>query len=230
MIKYVYIALAVTGVFTAAFIAGRNSTRKERSEQQANLIAARDSIETYSVKIAGLRTYVSEKDAIILTQKDAIAAGIIERERLRKLHFAELVANAELAGTIDILRDSLKIPPEIQIVTVKDTIEGNYQALRIPWEWPYESEYVKLAFGIHANKKGYFNLSVPFSGTISIGYVKSGFFKTTPKGVFTTDNPYLKVKQMDILIVEDRKKWYEKWWLHVLVGAATAEAVHQYLK
>jgi hypothetical protein len=172
-----------------------------------------------------LRNSVYEKNAIILSQDESIKAGIIERDRLKALHLKDLITNTDLSGTIQILRDSLKLPASVQFITIHDS-SGTYPVVRLPYEWPYSDKYVTLTTGIRANKIGYFSLSVPFSGTISVGYVRSGLFKTTPKGIFTTENPYIKVNSMKVLIVEEPKRFYDKFWFHALCGGIIVEGAN----
>lgn len=227
--KWIPLICLFLGVLLISFIAGRCSTKKERSTSMANLRAVRDSVHTYKVVINDLENTVYEQGAVVLTQSDAIKVGIIERERLRKLNIKELITNTGLSGTIQILRDSLKLPPDVQFVTIKDT-SGTYLAVKVPYQWQFSDQYISLTTGIGTSKTGWFKLQVPFSGTISVGYIKSGFLKTTPKGVFTTLNPYIKIDNMDVLIVQDKDKFYNKTWFHMLAGAVILETGHQLLK
>lgn len=214
---------------TAMFFLGKCSTEADRKKSIENLIAARDSVQSYTIEIGGLKNTVSEQNAMILTQKEAIKAGIVDRDRLKALHLKDLVTNAELTATIRILRDSLDLPPDVVFVTVKDT-SGSRLAVVLPYEWKYSDEYLSLTTGIRLNKKAYFDVALPISGTMSIGHVKSGMFKTVPKGVFTTENPYLKVNQMDILIIEEPKTLFQKTWFHIFVGSVATIGVLQLLK
>ena len=83
---------------------------------------------------------------------------------------------------------------------------------------------------MNANRTAYFGMSVPVSGTMTIGYKKAGFLKTKPVGVFTSPNPYLQINNMDILIVQERKKWYQYWYVHALGGIIVWESVKQLYK
>jgi len=225
---FLYVCLAAAMVAIAFFI-GRCSSGALRKQQTGNLIAARDSVAHSVVEINSLQNYVATKNALILTQADAIKAGIVEREKLKALHLKELVTNADLTGIIKILRDSLKLPPEIQFVTIKDT-SGSYLAVRVPYQWKYTDKFVSLTTGIRLNKLGYFDLAVPFSGTMSIGYVRSGFLKTKPVGLFTSENPYLVINNMDILIVQDKKNLFQRTWFHMLMGGAIVETANILLR
>jgi hypothetical protein len=227
--KTIWLICAFLSVLGIGYLAGCNRLRKERALNVANIIAMKDTIKHSFVTIDGLRNSVYEKNAIILSQDESIKAGIIERDRLKALHLKDLLTNTDLSGTIQILRDSLKLPPEVQFVTIHDS-SGTYPAVRLPYEWPYSDKYVTLTTGIRLNKTGYFNLSVPFSGTISVGYVRSGLFKTVPKGIFTTENPYIKVSSMDVLIVQEPKRFYDKFWFHALCGGIIVESANILLK
>jgi hypothetical protein len=223
--KTIWLILAFLSVLGIGYLGGCNRLRKERALNTSNLIAIRDSVKHSFVTIDGLRNSVYEKNAIILSQDESIKAGIIERDRLKALHLKDLITNTDLSGTIQILRDSLKLPASVQFITIHDS-SGTYPVVRLPYEWPYSDKYVTLTTGIRANKIGYFSLSVPFSGTISVGYVRSGLFKTTPKGIFTTENPYIKVNSMKVLIVEEPKRFYDKFWFHALCGGIIVEGAN----
>lgn len=213
-----------------SFIAGKCSTHKDRDIQISNLRAARDSVYQSFVEIGGLKYTVSTKDAIILSKDDALQAQIIENDRLKALQIKELVTNVELSGTINILRDSLKLPINTVFITIKDTSGVNQDYIRIPVQFLKVSDrYVKLNAGVNINKTAWYNLSVPVTGEISIGYVRAGFLKTKPVGIFTSSNPHLTVNSMDVLIVKEPDKFYNKTWFHVVAGAVAIEGLRIFL-
>jgi len=216
-------------ILLMAYYCGRHSTSATIGLHTRNLKAARDSVRHYSVTINGLNNSVAERDAIILSKDQAIEAGIIEKERLKALHMKELVSNAKLKGEIEIFKDKLKLPrdKEVVFVPVKDTSGISHDYLRIPFTLLDEKEeYISLKAGMNEDKTAFYHLEVPVSGEMSVGYVKAGFLKTKPVGVFTTKNPYLKVSNMDILITPEKKKWYESFWVHALVGGAAVEGIN----
>lgn len=223
--------LAFICVLSAAFFCGRYSTKKERSQHISNLIAARDSIKHYIIEVNSLELRVSEKGAIILTQHQAIQAGIIEREYLKKLHIKDLITNTELSGIIERQDSLLSLPPKTEYITVKDTsgITKNY--VRYPFQLlSLHDEYLNLDAGMDANRKAWYDLTVPFSGNIAVAYQKDGFMKAKPVGIFTSSNQYLNVKDMNVLIVKDSQKWYQKTWVHMLAGGLIVETAHQLAK
>jgi hypothetical protein len=215
---------AVIGLILVSFIFGKCSTKQERSQQIANLAASRDSINESFVVINGLKHQVSTRDAIILTKDEAIKVGLLEQERLKKLHLKEIVTNTELQGRIEILKDSLKLLPGTTIITIRDTTGLPSEYLRIPFKLLDEkTKWLSLSAGLDSSDLAWYKLSVPVSGEMTIGYMKTGFLKTKPVGLFTTENPNLVINQMDITIIQDKKKWFDKWWVHALGGAVAIE-------
>ena len=229
--KYSIIIGAFLALLSLSFLLGRCSTKKERSQQIANIVAARDSVKHLTIEVNGLKLDVSEKNATVLTLQDAVKAGIIEKEYLKALHLKELVTNAELQGYIKILKDSLALVPGTTIVTIKDTSGIPHDYIKLPFTLlDIKEKDVSLIAGMNINRTPYYSLNIPFAGSVTIGYKKSGFLKTTPVGIFSTDNQYLKVNQMDILIVQGKQKWYSKWWLHAIGGAVLVESARILLK
>lgn len=229
--KTIWLILAFLCVLSIGYFAGCNRLRKERGLNVANIIAIRDTVKHYSVEIDGLENSVAEKNAIILSQTDAIKAGLIERDLLKKLHISDLVTNTSLTGTIKVLRDSLNLPPNTIFITIKDTSGKYNDYVKVPFQLLNVNEkYLSLDAGMRINRKAYFNLSVPFTGQISVGYKKTGLFKTTPVGIYTSDNPYIHINSMDVLIIEDKKGLFTKWWFHALFGGAIVETANILLK
>jgi hypothetical protein len=223
LILYVALFLSVLGM---GYVGGRYSTKEARKLGIDNLIAARDSVKTSTITIAGLQNTVFEKDAIILSKDDAIRTGLLERERLRKLHLKEVATNVELNGIIKVLKDSLALPPDVVFITVKDSSGMSYPAVKIPYEWKYNDNFIALTTGIRLDKRSYFKLDIPFTAELTVGYKKSGFLKATPTGILTTTNPYLTVDRMDVLILKKEEKWFQKTWVKILFGGALVEGLN----
>jgi hypothetical protein len=220
----IIIVCIAVGLILVAFICGKCSTRHERSQQIANLAASRDSIIASYIVINGLKNSVSVRDAIIVTKDEAIQVGLLEQDRLKKLHLKEIITNAELQGNIQILKDSLKLLPGTTFITIKDTNGISSDYIKIPVTIIDEiSKWITISAGVHANKQAWYDLDVPVTGIMTIGYQKTGFLKTKPVGIFTSENPYLLINQMDITIIQDKQKWFQKWWVHTLGGIVVFE-------
>jgi hypothetical protein len=229
--RVLFIVAVVVAFFMLAFVAGRCSTRQERDNQMNNLLALQDTVHASVVTINGLKSTVFEKQSLILTQKQAIDVGIVEQERLKKLALKEIATNAELEGTIKVLRDSLKLVPGTTIITVKDSSGITADYVKIPFTLLNEEEKnLHLIAGMNLNKTAYFDLTVPFTGTMTVGYKKAGLFKTTPVGVFTTTNPYIRINTMDVVIIQQPKDVFSKWWFHMALGAGAFYGIQYGIK
>jgi hypothetical protein len=225
-----FIVGAVIALLLTAYFVGRCSTKAARDLATDNLIAARDSVHSLVVTINGLSTQVFEQKAMILTQKEALAVSELEKETLKKLHLKDVITNSELTGEIKILRDSLAIVPGTTIITVKDTAGLAHDYVRIPFTLLHVQEkYLQLDAGMNVNRTAYFDLHTPFTGKIIVGHKKDGLFKTVPVGIFTTPNPYITISNMDVVIVQENKPWYDHWWLHMIVGGAAFEVTRRLL-
>jgi len=223
------------GLFLAllslSYALGRRSARQERDNQTGNLIAARDSVHTSSVTINGLKNSIWEKNAIILGQKQAIEVGIVERDLLKKLHIKDLITNTELSGIIKRQDSLLSLPPNTVFITVKDSSGITQDYIKVPFQLlNINDEYLSLDAGMDMNRLAWHKLSVPFDGIVSVGFKKSGFLKADPVGIFTSTNPYLTVNKMDVLIVKEQEKWFQRWWVHCLAGAGAIETVRFLMK
>ena len=221
----------ILALLALSYLAGQCSTKKERTRQAYNIAAARDSLKRSAITINGLKNSVWEKNAIILGQEQIIEAGLIEREFLKKLHIKALITNTELSGTIRRQDSLLKIQPKTVFITVKDSSGVTRDYARIPFTLLNEHDkFLSLDAGMDSLRKPWYKLEVPFEGSVTVAYKKAGFLKTTAVGIFSTDNQYLQVQKMDVLINKESEKWYQKWWVHAIVGAATIETFHQILK
>jgi hypothetical protein len=222
-ILYVGVILAC---FLGFYILGRLSTRQERNAVTSNYIALQGEVKEYKVTIEGLENKVYEKDVVILSEKQAKEVGLLEIERLRKLHIKEVITNTELSGIIKRQDSLLNLLPKIEFITIKDSsgIKKNY--VRYPFQLLNKhDQYLSLDAGLDSLKKAWFKLSTPFVGKIIVANVKSGFLKITPKGIFTTTNPYIMIDTMNVLIVKEPDKIWNKTWFHIGAGAVLIEGI-----
>lgn len=214
----------IIAFFAVSFFFGKCSTRNERRQLETNLIVSRDSVKALSYEIEGVKYNSYQKDAIILTEKQAKEAGLIEIERLKKLRIKDVIANAKLEGTIKVLRDSLKLPNEPEYITIRDTSGVTKNYIRYPFTLlDVNEKYLKLSAGMTANKHAWFKSETPLSGEMTIGYQKAGLFKTVPVGVFTSSNPNLTINQMDIVVTEEKKRMVQRTWFKMLSGVVLFE-------
>jgi len=222
----VYIALLV--MVCLIFLVSYCSSRQKQHQQLMNLVASRDSLRSYQIQLEGLQYSVQERDATILTQQEALRVGLLEQQRLKALYLKEVATNTSLTGEIRVLRDSLHLSAQTEFVVIHDTVtDQDMSCVRVPFTLlDVDEPYLSLTAGMNENRTAWFNLSVPFTGEVTVGYKKVGFLKTQPVGVFTTSNPYLKVTGMDALIVKEKRHWYQRWGVGFLSGAVLMELVN----
>lgn len=170
-----------------------------------------DSLQTYSLKVDGLKVEVSEKSASILTLKEALQLEVISKEKYRKLHLSSLNTIAKLEGTISVLKDSLKALPDSIIIEVTDT-NRTYKAVKLPYEWNYTDKYLNLTTGVRETAQPYFDLTMDFKAEVIVGNRKE------PIGILIIDNPYFKTQKMEVVIVHPKIKWYQSKWFFGGVG------------
>jgi hypothetical protein len=227
-VLYLGLILALLSLF---YLLGRISTLRERKQAISNQIALIGEIKESKITIEGLENTVWEKDAVILSEKQAKEAGLLEIERLKKLHLKEVITNTELTATVHRQDSLLKLPPNTVYITIKDSSGIKRDYIRIPFVLLNEHDkYISLDVGIDTAKSSYYKLEIPFAGSVSVGYVKSGFLKSTPKGIFITENPFITVNNMEVLIVKEPDKFWNKTWFHALAAITGWEAIKYVFK
>lgn len=165
-------------------------TNKLQKVNVANVAAMNDTISHYKTKIAGIETFIAERDAIILTQKEAIKAGLISKEELKKLNISQAAEITKLKAKIEVIRDSVE--HNGQIVVIRDTaFITPKNAIILPFSFSDSTKFVSLRGRFSDAGK----LSYTFSSKIDLNlYV--GFEKRKLKAVATTTNPYIFISDM----------------------------------
>ncbi len=203
MKKIIFVVVIILLIITGAYL-GRKSIMKDLKLSKENLLALQDTLKEYRIKIDSMSLYAAEQSAIILSQKDAIELGLIEKQKFKKLYLTEVVTVSKLEWTIKVLKDSLKLAPEV--VYIIDT--SGTPAVKLPFKWRYDDKYLSLETGVRENRTTHFDLTMAVNGDIIIGGRRG-----KPIATFTTDNPYVKVSTMSTVIIQDDKKWYDNPWL-----------------
>lgn len=173
--------------------------------------AYQDSISTYKVRINGLEETVAQQGVIILSQRDAIKTGLLERERLRKLNIKTVRENTELKAKINVLKDSLALPHETEVVYV-NTQDTSFNALKLPATLSYYDNYLKLKVDIKKDMWDFESLSVvPLNLTVG-----------GSKVVVTTPNPYVKITDIKTVVVPQKVKLKDRRWMRWVERSAIA--------
>ena len=185
-----------------------------QSKQYRETVHALDStsiaFETYRLKTDEL---VSRQTAIVLAQEDAIALGFVEQERLEKLNLKRIAGNVKLQEKITMLEKELAFVKEPVVVYRDTSYEGRdvtLKYLEVPTSLSYSDKWMNLYATIDVpvsriDTIGF--LSIP---EITLGWERQGFLKKQKRTVFyTNENPYVTVVDMQNVIIEKPKKWYQ---------------------
>lgn len=201
--------MAFLALLVASFFLGKCSTLQDRNNALNSIIALRDTVSTYKVKVNGLMLDVFEKNALILSQKEAIKTGIIEKEALRKLNINQVATITYLSGLISILRDSVSHSGEIVYI---DT-SSSTPAILLPFTFGESDEYHSFSGGFNIKGQMNYAFNVPVSLDVWVGVNKN---KAT-KAVITTQNPYIKIKEITSVKIDVQKP--SRWGVSAFLGA-----------
>jgi outer membrane phospholipase A len=163
----------------------------------SEISALNDSITAYKKVILGKETLIFEKNAIILSQDEAIRVGLIERGELRKLNVKNLNEINYLKGIIEIIKDSSGI-----VNVIHDTIEHSSKIV-LPFYYPNSDEFHSFSCKIDTNGVFGYKIQVPLNLKVFTHYVKQ-----TPKTTVTTTNPYVKIGNIETIITPIKRHKY----------------------
>lgn len=185
--------LALLGV---SYFVGRHISNQEKKTAISNIIALRDSVRHYVVEIDKLKYMVAEKNAVVLSQKDAIKSGMVEKEALKKLNIKYLTELNTITAEFKITRDSLK---HNGIIGIDPQTSKPY--IGLPFTFSEINRNYSVTGGF--NNKGAMNLSVSVPLKLSIyGAVdKKGVAKVS----VLTDNPMVKISEITSVKIEVAK-------------------------
>ena len=195
--KYLIVGLfiALCGLFIFGLYIGR---RKANNASTSLITALTGKITTYEYKLDSLTKYASERDQIIVEQKQAIESGLIQNKELKALGIKRLSEVTFLKAQIQVLLDSVAHSGDIVIVhPCGDTLAIEYPAIRLPFTFNQQNKYMALKGGFDYEGKMSIDLKVPVELD-----VWTGINKKTKKyiAVVTSENPYVKIN--DILSVK----------------------------
>ncbi len=194
--------LAFIVVLGAFFWLGGVTARQDRDRLAKALKTAQkaynDTIHMQRIMLDGVRQTLVKKDAIILSQKEAIQAGFLDKQRLKKINAGVVRTNTKLKATINTLKDSLH--NYNRIVLVRDTA-GYVNAMRLPATFNYADEYFKLGVNVKRDTWN-FNALATVPATITVG----------DQVIITTPNPYVKFTKVNSVVVPPKTKLWDKKW------------------
>lgn len=201
--------ILILALILVSFFAGHMITFKKRNAAYGQVMALTDSISAYTVVIDDLETRVFEKQQVIGTMEQAIAAGILEEDRLKALNMKHLSQISKLEGELKAAIDSIPLPDSIFVTDTIETGPGEGKTYAIlPFSWEYKDQYLGLKTGIHEDKTAWFDLEAQVSLYITLGDIKK-----KPVAAVTTPSPYVTITDFNVVNIQEQTLLYKHPWI-----------------
>lgn len=181
-----------------------------------------DSVSNYKIRVDTLELTVAEQDQMILSKKEALELGLLDRDKYKALYLRKVSENIRLEAEVKRWQEAANKIPDEKIVYVNDTTP----CLQLPYtfsgkdEWSWYRSHVTLP-------KPYteYGFNVPLE--VFIAYKKEGLFKTKPIVTVTTENPYTTIPTITSVKIEKDERIYDKWWFNTGVSFLAGFMVHE---
>jgi len=213
--KTKHVLILVLALVVVSFFAGRISTLKPRNAQYDEITELTEVMTVYQREINGREQTIYEKNQIIASKKEAIEAGILERDRLKALNLKSVRQITKINAEFSAYKDSIDLEEDsVYFVDVVDVDTGeteNY--VELPFSWEHEDEFLFFSTGIRLNKKAWFDLSAELPITVTLGG-RDG----KQVAAVSTPNPYITVTDFNVIRLKE-EKWYYKPWVPAAGGA-----------
>lgn len=214
------IGIIILSLFLAVYFVGGINARKSvkrlteaiQTIQEANFTQSM----IYEVEIDGFKREVSEQKQIIVTQKEAIKTGLIQKERYKKLYYKEISNVVDMTAQIKVLSDSLK--HNAKIVYVDSIEKDSLPCLLLPFQFWEKNEFLDLKGVFDFNGKVHYELSMPVPLDLTIGIKRKSRIPTV--SAFST-SPYVTDIQIQSVKVVEDNKWYDSGWVKFSAGVLT---------
>ena len=211
----VFIAI---GVLLCTFFGGWLLGRYQRDNISQSFINTQTGmLRRYTYQLDSVQKIAAEKDAVIMTQKQAIEQGLIIKEELKKINIKRLNEITHLKTTVDILLDSINyiggiVPPNTPCPPDED-----HPVLYLPLTFGEDNNHLHLKGVFDEDGKLSMEIQVPISLDMFVGYDKT---TKTIKSVVSTDNPYVKLD--DIFTLRTDLTRPQKWGIGIIGGYGIA--------
>ena len=208
-IKISTLIAVVIVVLIAVYFAGRVSVHPKVDRLSTALKSMQDTLSYKDIVVDGLRQKVAQKDALVLTYKEALHAEIIGRDEMRRMHIKELNSKtsliAELYGKLDSIAHTGVIVYDT--LYIKDTLTL-IPSIRLPFTFSKVTAYTSLKGSF--NREGILSAEIGMKAPLDI-YVGLDKKSKVIEAKVTSINPDLNVVYINSLqVVKPDKKWYER--------------------
>ena len=154
----------------------------------------------------------SAQDAVIISYRDAISTGLLDNDRLKELNIKEVELNIRLTEKIAVLEKEAAFdnPPNI---VYRDTSINNVDTLlryiQLPFGFGYTDKWVNLHATVDESPI-FDTLAIWSYPEITLGWQRQGFLKKKERKIFyTNENPYVYIEDMQNVVINEPKKWFQ---------------------
>lgn len=205
--------LIILALIAVSFFAGRWSTSGLRSAQYDQISTQDTIIRVYRAEVNNRDQIIYEKNQLIGTQREAIKAGIIERDLLKATGIQKASQITSLNARLRAARDSIDLSGD-SVIFVTDTIDSGEGKtyIPLPFSWSYSDQWLSLNTGINLDRQAWFRLEAPTKFNIVLGG-KDG----RQVSAVTTPSKYITVTDFDVVRLK-QEKWYYKPWVPSIGG------------
>jgi predicted RND superfamily exporter protein len=141
---------------------------------------------------------------MILSQKQAIEMGLLREDELKDKYLKQVQVVIELKEQVTILEKQGEYIDTFYIETFKG---GNW--LKIPAKMAFSDPWYNVS--VTADRTPLLDSLIVYSKPkLTLGYMKQGLFKRKERvTIYENENPYIELKDIQSLTIEEQKKWYQ---------------------
>jgi hypothetical protein len=189
-IKTKWIALTILIVLLAVFFSGwyiGNKRAYRGSTHERDSLNSK--IDSMYIVLKDRSFYAYEKEQEILTLKDALNKGLVDKETLKALNLKYINEVTQLKGKVRILIDSLKNNGEIIFFNDCDSLTlDTTRVIKLPFTFEKINKHYQINGGFTDKGIMYETLTVPLALDIYTAWDKPS---KEYKVICTTDNPFV---------------------------------------
>jgi hypothetical protein len=186
-IKTKWIILAICIVALVLFFGGWLVGTSVANRASRVLISGKDKqLDSMYIVLKDRQFYAYEIEQDILTLKDAINRGLVEKETLKALNLKYISEVTTLKGQVRILKDSIEHNGNVIIIQPCDTTLPPKPAIELPFSFKEHNKWYQLDGTFNNTGKLNVLLTVPLEIDVYTGYNKTS---KEYQAIVTTDNP-----------------------------------------
>ena len=206
------IALFVLGLTLLALLYKGCQYEIDRKNLINQLSEYRLKEKAFEVKRLSDSSTLATQTQTILSQKEAIALGLLEMQKGMK----EVQAQVKQKSQVVIVEKPVPFIPDGWADTSGLVRNEKGEVIRrdsiaVPTRFKLDEKWFNIDGYVKKDGLKIDSLKIPNKTTLTLGYNKKGFLNLGKEAVVTlkNDNPYLEVTGMDNIVVKKRKKFWQ---------------------